>query len=120
LAYGLPYAVLYPPVHGTQRRRFSALGKHRDEVESDEHREKLDAVPYTKAELLEYWEIVNGRIDSQVDLVNLTSPDCGIPWYKMPKLDHIIMNLRHIQEHSGQLRDRLLEAGIDVKWVGKS
>jgi DinB superfamily len=97
---------------------FQRWEKHRDEVESDQEREKLDAVPYTKAELLEYWEIVNARIDGQLDVLDLTSPKCGIPWYKLPTLDHQMMNIRHVQEHAGQLRDRLLEAGLDVKWVG--
>jgi hypothetical protein len=90
---------------------------HRDEVESDEHRERLDATPYTKAEILTYWEMVDAVVDPQLDIIDLTSPESGFHWYKIPKLDHVILNLRHIQEHAGQLRDRLLEAGIDQKWV---
>jgi hypothetical protein len=99
---------------------FKPWEKHRDEVEGDEEHEKLDATQYTKAELLEYLEIVELRVDPQLDLIDLTSPESGIPWYKMPKLDHQIVNIRHIQEHAGQLRDRLLEVGIDQKWVGKA
>lgn len=98
---------------------FRQWEKHRDEVESDAEGEKLDATPYSKAELLEYWELVDRRVNTQVDKIDLTSPESGIPWYKMPKLDHQIVNIRHIQEHAGQLRDRLLEAGIDQKWVGQ-
>jgi hypothetical protein len=98
---------------------FQQWVKHRDEVESDQEREKLDATPYSRAELLEYWDIVDGRVDAQIDAMDLTAPECGIPWYKMPKLDHQIMNIRHIQEHAGQLRDRLLEAEVDQRWVGR-
>ena len=101
-----------------QAENFQQWAKHRDEVESDQ--QKLDATPYSKADLLEYWDIVDGRVNSQIDLMDLTSSDCGIPWYKMPKLDHQIMNIRHVQEHAGQLRDRLLEASIDQKWVGRA
>ncbi len=116
LAYHtLFYAHLYLELN---EQDFQPWSEHRDEVESDQQREKIDAVPYSKIELLEYWELVDQRVDSQIDRMDLTSPDCGIPWYKMPKLDHQIMNIRHIQEHAGQLRDRLLEAGVDQSWVG--
>ena len=92
---------------------------HRDEAESDEEHERLDAKPYTQRELLDYWDIVDSRIDSLIDKIDLTSNDSGFSWYKIPKLDHVILNLRHVQEHSGQLRDRLMEAGIDQRWHSK-
>ncbi len=98
---------------------FKAWDKHRDDVESDAEREKLDATPYSKPDILEYLDIVDRKVDPQLDAMDLTASECGIPWYKMPKLDHQIMNIRHVQEHAGQLRDRLLEAGIDQKWVGR-
>jgi len=92
---------------------------HRDDVESDQERERLDAAPYSRAEMLTYWELVDAMVDPQLDKIDLSSSESGIPWYKIPKLDHILLNLRHIQEHAGQLRDRLLEAGIDQKWYTK-
>jgi hypothetical protein len=92
---------------------------HRDEVESDQERERLDAAPYSRAEMLTYWELVDAMVDPQLDKIDLSSTDCGIPWYTIPKLDHVILNLRHVQEHAGQLRDRLLESGIDQRWVTK-
>jgi hypothetical protein len=102
------------------REEFKRWEKHRDEVESDEEHEKLDATPYSKAELIEYLEIVESRVDSQLDLFDLSSPESGNPYYKFPKLDYLLMNIRHIQEHTGQLRDRLLEAGVDQGWIGKA
>lgn len=102
-----------------QMNDFVLWEKHRDEAESDQERERLDATPYTKAEILEYWDIVDSGIDAQIAKIDLTSPESGFPWYKIPKLDHVLMNLRHIQEHAGGLRDRLLEAGIDQKWYTK-
>lgn len=98
---------------------FAEWDKHRDEVESDAEREKLDAAPYSKDEILEYLTLVQERVDARVDAMDLEAAECGIPWYKMPKLDHQFVNIRHVQEHVGQLRDRLLEAGIDQKWVGR-
>ncbi len=90
---------------------------HRDEVESDQESERLDAAPYSKEEILAYWELVEAMVGTQLDKINLNSPESGFRWYKIPKLDHIILNIRHIQEHAGQLLDRLFEAGIDQKWV---
>ncbi len=92
---------------------------HRVEVESDPERERLDAAPYSRAEMLAYWELVDTMVDPQIDKVDLSSPESGFSWYSIPKLDHILLNLRHIQDHSGQLRDRLLEAGIDQRWATK-
>ena len=114
LAYHtLFYAHLYLQVRSED---FVPWELHRDEVESDAEREVLDPTPYTKAELLAYWEIVDAMVDPQIDKIDLSSPECGIPWYSIPKLDHVVLNMRHIQEHAGQLRDRLMEAGIDQRW----
>ncbi len=92
---------------------------HRDEVESDQEHERDDATPYTKEEILAYWQIVDDGIDGQIDRLDLTSMEAGFYWYKIPKLDHVILNLRHISEHAGQLRDRVMEAGVDQKWYTK-
>lgn len=107
---------LYLQVHSEE---FVPWEHHRDEVESDQERERLDATPYSKAELLAYWELVDAMVDPQLDQIDLSAPGSGFSWYKIPKLDHIILNIRHIQEHAGQIRDRLLEAGIDQRWFTK-
>jgi hypothetical protein len=89
---------------------------HRDDVESDPERESLSAKPYSQEEMLSYWTLVDAMVDPQIDKIDLTSPESGFDWYTIPKLDHVILNMRHIQDHAGQLRDRLLEAGIDQGW----
>ena len=98
---------------------FVAWENHRDEVISDHERERLDATPYTQAELLAYWELVDAMVDPQLDKIDLNSPDSGFSWYTIPKLDHVLLNMRHIQEHAGGLRERLIETDIDQKWVSK-
>ena len=95
---------------------FTLWELHRDEVVGDQKHERLDATPYTRAELLAYWALVDARIDPQLDKIDLSAPECGIPWYTLPKLDHVILNLRHLSEHAGQLRDRVMEAGVDQRW----
>ena len=57
-------------------------------------------------------------VDPAVDNLDLDSPTTGFPWYEMPKWDHQILNLRHVQGHIGQLSERLVAAGVDTGWVG--
>jgi DinB superfamily len=75
--------------------------------------------PYTKAEALAYWMICDEMVDEGVDALDLTSANCGFSWYTMPKLDHQILNIRHIQHHTAQLADRLRAAtDAGTRWVG--
>jgi len=83
-----------------------------------ENPDSPDAVPHTKQELLEYWSICDAMIDDGVDRLDLDAQECGFWWYHMPKLDHQMMNIRHIQEHAGQLAERCRAAGVDLDWVG--
>jgi hypothetical protein len=76
--------------------------------------------PYTRDELLEYCKECDGMIDAGVDALNLSAPQCGFPWYKMPTLEHQLVNIRHIQHHAAVLSSRLRRsAGIAINWVGK-
>ena len=72
--------------------------------------------PYTKEEVLEYCEICEEMIDSAVDALDLQAEDCGFHWYKMSKLEHQLVNIRHLQHHAAQLADRL--HGVSDKGVG--
>jgi hypothetical protein len=75
--------------------------------------------PYTKAEVLAYWSVCDQMVDSAVDALDLQSPDSGFHWYKVPKLEHQIVNIRHIEHHMAQLADRLRSSsGIGIQWVG--
>jgi len=75
--------------------------------------------PYSKAQVLEYWSFVDHAVDGAVDLLDLESPESGFSWYKMAKLEHQLVSIRHIQHHSAQLADRLRSAAdTGIKWVG--
>jgi len=75
--------------------------------------------PYTKAQVLEYWKFCDDMVDEAVDKLDLERPDSGFYWYRMSKLEHQLVNLRHIQHHEAQLADRLRSAaGIGIGWVG--
>jgi hypothetical protein len=67
--------------------------------------------PYTKVQILEYVGMCQAMVDSAVDALDLTSAEAGFSWYQMPKLEHQIMNIRHIQNHASHLGARLRMAG---------
>jgi hypothetical protein len=75
--------------------------------------------PYTKAQILEYLHACKSMVDAAVDILNLDAPESGFWWYKMPKLEHQIVNLRHLEHHTAQLADRLRQhAGVGIDWIG--
>jgi hypothetical protein len=74
--------------------------------------------PYTKAEVLAYWSICESTVDDAVDALDLNDPQSGFSWYKVPKMELQIINIRHIQYHQAQLADRLRVAtGVGVGWA---
>lgn len=84
------------------------------------HRPPQTGVPYTKAQMLEYWAIIDGMIDESVDALDLTSPDSGFSWYPISKVEHQIVAVRHLQHHLAQLSERLRkEMDVGVEWVGR-
>ena len=81
--------------------------------------EGLILIPYSVAEIQSYCHYCQGMVDAAVDRLDLTAPESGFYWYRMSKLEHQFVNLRHIQHHTGQLADRLRqEADRGVEWVG--
>lgn len=80
-----------------------------------------DAVPPTRKAVLEYIVFVSGLVDATIDGLDLESQENGLPWYKnFPKLEHQILNIRHLGIHYGQLSELLMQRGIDTKWVGRA
>jgi len=76
--------------------------------------------PYSKQEMLEYWQVCDDMVDESIDALDLTSADSGFSWYPISKLEHQIVAIRHIAHHTAQLSDRLrsaIDAGVD--WVGR-
>jgi hypothetical protein len=103
---------------------FTPWARHRDEAQFmsnlpwENNRPPKSCEPYTRDDLLEYWGVCNDMIDARVDALDLSAPLSGFPWYQMPKLDHQIVNIRHIQHHAAILSYRLRRAtGIEVDWV---
>jgi hypothetical protein len=75
--------------------------------------------PYTRAQVLEYVRACVAMVAPAVDALDLCCGESGFDWYPMPKLEHQLVNLRHIQHHAAVLSARLRAAtGKGVAWVG--
>jgi hypothetical protein len=121
------HTLFYAHFYLQQRQEdFKPWARHRDEaqyiasVPLTRDRAPKSCEPYTRVDLLDYLEDCDRMIDAAVDTLDLSAPECGFPWYKMPKLEHQIVNIRHIQHHAAILSSRLRRlAGIEVDWVDK-
>ncbi len=82
------------------------------------HAEPPACEPYARGDVLAYLDELTGMIGHGVDALDLDAPSCGFHWYHMPKLDHQMMNIRHIQQHAGQLAERLYAVGVELDWIG--
>jgi hypothetical protein len=79
----------------------------------------LVPAPYTKDEVLACWKYCDERIDASIDAMDLGSAESGFSWYPIPKLEHQLVNLRHIQHHAAQIADRVrTHASAGVRWRG--
>jgi len=75
--------------------------------------------PYSIDEVRACWVRCDAMIDAAVDRLDLNAQESGFPWYKMSKLEHQFVNLRHIQHHTGQLAERIRQVtGRGVEWAG--
>jgi hypothetical protein len=75
--------------------------------------------PYTKGQVLAYCDVCDEMVDGAVQALDLGSEGSGFDWYPIPKLEHQMVSLRHLQHHAAQLADRLRnQAGIGIDWVG--
>jgi len=94
---------------------FQRWAQHRD------HDDGIEGDPYTQSQVLEYWSFCDRIVDDAVDALDLDSAESGFSWYRMSKLEHQLVNLRHIQHHGAQLADRLRSAAdIGIRWVSGS
>ncbi|AIE86839.1 hypothetical protein [Fimbriimonas ginsengisoli] len=85
--------------------------------EDDDENRPRKTEPYTKEELLAYVDHIIGVTEETLAKVDLGSQDSGFPWYPIPKIDHEMLSVRHLQGHVGQLSELLMMRGIDIDWV---
>lgn len=109
----------------TNEAAFRPWAQHRDEHQFltslpwPPYRPPRLGEPYTKAQVLEYVRACEAMVAPAVEALDLCSGDSGFAWYPMCKLEHQLVNIRHIQHHAALLGARLREAtGKGIGWVG--
>ncbi len=92
---------------------------HRKGAQDMERREGRKPVePYSKKDILQFLEHCRKMTDSSVSNMDLGHPESGFHWYKVSKLEHQIVNIRHLQHHVAQLQDRLRNNQNEgINWV---
>lgn len=103
---------------------FKPWAKHRTDYQFmgpipwDNHRLPSIDKPYQKAELLEYIAFCRQHIDKYVPTLDLAGLS-GFGWLPMTKFELQLYSIRHLQQHIGELMERLgSRADISVDWVG--
>jgi hypothetical protein len=91
----------------------------------DKHQEGLqqpgsatgETAAYGREEILAYLAICQEEVADKVRLLDLEAPS-GFEWLPFSKLELQIYTIRHIQQHAGELYERLgARESIDVDWV---
>lgn len=77
----------------------------------------VDIEPFTRQEIREYLAFLRTEVDARLSEVNLEGPS-GFDWLPFSKLELQVYNLRHLQQHVGEIDQRLGEAGMEVHWIG--
>jgi hypothetical protein len=72
---------------------------------------------YAKGDLLTYIQSVSDAVADRLAAIDFDAEASGFHWYSIPKLDHILLNLRHLGIHVGQLQERLYAEGVELEWI---
>jgi hypothetical protein len=76
------------------------------------------AALYSPADLLEYLALCRQQVDAHTAQLNPEAPS-GFDWLPFTKLELQFYNIRHIQQHAGELMGRLgANATGPLDWVG--
>ena len=83
------------------------------------HEQPVADNPYRKEEMLAYIEYLRSLVNRAVPVLALSEPS-GFHWLPFDKFELQIYNIRHLQQHVGDLSTILLtQANLEINWVGK-
>ena len=83
-----------------------------------EKQHKDEETPYTRDEILEYLSLAEEMVRKRLPQIDLEA-ESGFYWLPFNKLELQFYNIRHIQQHTGELYERLgTRANIELDWVG--
>ncbi len=106
------HALYYAHLYLQQKRQdFQPWEKHHD-PDTD--------IPFSQPEVLEYLEFLQQLVKKVVPSIILTD-DSGFHWLPFDKLELQFYNIRHIQQHAGELYERLgSREKIELDWVSQT
>jgi len=81
------------------------------------HNEPQISESCAKQEILEYLTFCQKQVVDVVPQLDLQA-ESGFSWLPFSKLELQFYNIRHLQQHTGEMAERLGQAGIDIFWVG--
>ena len=83
------------------------------------HRQPEIGEPFTKEEILAYLDMCQHEVNEKTRELDLDA-ESGFEWLPFNKLELQFYNIRHLQQHTGELMERLgTRANIEVNWVGR-
>jgi hypothetical protein len=103
---------------GPGEAAFCPWEHHRARCQSLDSRPTPTGEPYSRAQVLQYLSQCQAMVGPAVDALDLTARNCGFPWYRVSKMEHQMINIRHIQHHTIYLSAALRAAGCaPVEWI---
>ena len=92
----------------------------KDFVPWEKHHDPDGDIPFTKDEVLEYLAFAEKQVMERVPTTDLEA-ESGFHWYPVNKLELQFINIRHVQQHTGELYECLgTRENIELGWVGFS
>ena len=92
----------------------------KDFIPWEKHHDPDGDVPFIKDEVLEYLSFVEKQVANRIPDTNLEA-ESGFHWLPFDKLELQFYNIRHIQQHTGDLYERLgTQENIELHWVSSS
>lgn len=74
--------------------------------------------PFSKEEILERFAMVERDVTEQIPIMNLNEKT-GVTGHLANKLELQIYNIRHIQQHTGELYERLSAYPVKLGWASQ-
>jgi hypothetical protein len=90
----------------------------KDFVRWKNHTKPASSAPLSKAEVLEYLAFVEQEVARRVPVTDLAAAESGFHGIKVSKFELQFVNIRHIQQHAGELYERLgARRKIKLDWA---
>ncbi len=84
----------------------------------EQHHDPDNGVPFTQEQVLAYLAFVQTQVRDRVPALDLEA-ESGFHWLPFNKLELQFYNMRHIQQHAGELYERL-GSFIELDWVSRT